>query len=124
MVANRVKGEVPIEVEGQTYVMVFDFNAICSVEEVFDLPISEIGQKMADGMRARDLRTLIAAGLQGHHAGLTDVQAGDIISQIGAQTAADKLAEAMQAAFPQAGGAKGTGDPQRPAPSGSTSPAS
>lgn len=112
MTGNAVKGEVPFEAEGQTYTLVFDFNAICTVEEVFDLPISEVGEKMAKGMRAGDLRKMIAAGLQGRHPGITDLEAGHLIGVIGAQVAADKLAEAMQAAFPQAGGAKGTDRPR------------
>lgn len=102
MVANAVKGEVPFEVEGQTYVLTFDFNAICAVEEVFDLPISQIGEKLSAGMRAGDLRTLIAAGLQQHHQGITEIDAGVLIGKFGAQQAANKLAEAMQAAFPEA----------------------
>jgi hypothetical protein len=113
MVANPVKGEVPFEASGQTYTLLYDFNAICAVEEVFDLPITEIGKKMADGMRAGDLRKLIAAGLQQHHPGVSDLQAGEIIGAIGAQVAAEKLAEAMQAAFPQAwGDASGKARPQ------------
>jgi hypothetical protein len=112
MSGNPVKGEVQFEADGQTYVLVFDFNAICAVEDVFDLPIAQIGEKMAEGMRAGDLRKLITAGLQQHHPGITDLQAGHIIGLIGAQVAADKLAEAMVAAFPDAGGAKGTSRPR------------
>lgn len=112
MAGNPVKGEVSFEAEGQTFVLVFDFNAICAVEDVFDLPIAQIGEKMADGMRAGDLRKLITAGLQANHPGITDLSAGHIIGQIGAQAAANKLAEAMVAAFPDAGGAKSTARPQ------------
>ena len=113
MAANTIKGEVPFEVDGQTYTLTFDFNAICTVEEVFDLPISKIGEKMARGMRAGDLRTLIAAGLQQHHEGITELQAGLLIGSLGAQAAADKLAEAMQAAFPAQEVAKGGPGPRR-----------
>lgn len=111
--ANAVKGEVAFEVDGLTYTLTFDFNAICTVEEVFDLPISKIGEKMSRGMRAGDLRTLIAAGLQAHHEGMSELQAGVLIGSVGAQVAADKLAEAMQAAFPAQEVAKGKTDPRR-----------
>jgi hypothetical protein len=113
MTGNAVRGEVPFVVEGQSYTLVFDFNAICTVEEVFDLPIAQIGEKMAAGMRAGDLRKLIAAGLQDRHPGITDLQAGYLIGKLGAQVAAEKLAEAMQAAFPDAGGAKGSAVPRK-----------
>lgn len=96
---NLARGEVPLDVEGASYVLTFDFNAICAIEEVFDLPISRIGEKLADGMRAGDLRTLFAAGLTKHQPGMSETQAGDIIGIIGAHGAAEAVARGLQASF-------------------------
>lgn len=99
--ANPMKGEIAFDVQGAPYVLTFDFNAICAIEEVFDLPISQIGEKLMDGMRASDLRTLFAAGLQKHQAGTTETQAGEIISVIGAMEAGQHVALGLQASFPE-----------------------
>lgn len=110
--ANPVRGEVAFEVEGERYVLVFDFNCICSVEDIFDMSISEVGKKMSRGMRATDLRTLVTAGLKQHHPTLTETEVGGLIGKLGADVAGEKLALAMQAAFPDAEAAEGTATPR------------
>lgn len=109
--ANAIKGEVSFLAGNKRYTLVFDFNAICNVEDTFDAPISEVGEKLTGGMRAKDLRALITAGLQAHHPGIEELDVGDLIGKIGPQVAAEKLGEAMQAAFPKAEVAEGTENP-------------
>lgn len=110
---NPARGDVPLDVNGTPYVLTFDFNAICAIEEVFDLPISQIGEKLADGMRAGDLRTLFAAGLSKHQPGTTESQAGDIIGIIGAFEAAEAVGSALAASFPEPEVASGASNPRK-----------
>ena len=113
MAGVLAKGEVGFVVADVGYILTFDFNAICAVETTFDLPISEIGKKMAEGVRAGDLRTMFGVGLQRHHPGLSDLAVGDLIGALGAQVAAEKMAEALQAAFPAPEAATGSAHPPK-----------
>lgn len=103
-----------MEVGDQVYTLVFDFNAICEIEERFDAPIVEVAAKLDDQIRAKDLRALIAVTLQDRHPGISEKEVGRLIGEYGAEAAGQKLIEAMQSAFPQAEAAEGDKDPRKP----------
>ncbi|MCM2506064.1 hypothetical protein NDN16_20630 [Aureimonas altamirensis] len=95
--ANRHKGEVSFTAGGENYTLVLDFNAICEIEDAFGVSASELGQVI--GAKTGNFRTLFRIGLSRHH-GLNDIEAGDIINEIGADKASSIVAEAFKASFP------------------------
>ncbi|HEU0045079.1 hypothetical protein [Sphingomonas sp.] len=118
--ANPIKGEVKLG----NHTLLFDFNALCAVEEAFGgRSLADVLGGMGDGnVSLRTFRTLVWAGLQAHHEGTSEQVAGNIIDDIGGpQAAADALTVAFGAAMPEASGearppqaGKATGSPSSP----------
>lgn len=86
--ANRERGEVSLEVEGQPYVLVLDTNAMCELEDLLSTPerpvsFVEVIQKVVNGNSMRHLRALVWAALRRHHPTMTVKEAGDLISRAG-----------------------------------------
>lgn len=90
------KGVVSFGADGQTYGLVFDFNAMCLIEDEFDMSVDEIGAKKT--WRAKEVRSLFRIGLSRQHPDIDDEQAGEIISEIGAGRAGELIGEAFKAA--------------------------
>ena len=109
--ANKLKGEVPFEACGEPFVLVMDFNAICSIDTELGIGIEEIGNRLAGS--APTIRSVFRIGLAAKHGELTDLEAGRLIGDIGPSRAAELLAEALTAAFPEA--AKAPENPPKPA---------
>jgi hypothetical protein len=53
--------------------LVFDFSAIAALEDLYDVPLKEIGEKFkqTDNLRIRDVQRMLYAGLRTHHAEIT-----------------------------------------------------
>src|SRR5687767_6768190 len=98
--ANRVKGEVPFEVDGQPYTLSFGINSLCALEDRLGKTVAEIGALFGGSMGLRDLRAVFWAGLQDRHAGLTELDAGRVMTDLGAKRAGELIGEAFLAAFP------------------------
>lgn len=113
--ANRVKGEVGFEVDGEDYVLLLDFNALCDLED--DLPGLMDGT--AEIRSPKAIRRVFHAGLQAHHEGLTEREAGVLIQGLGLERAGQLVKESFAASFPEQGG-KGPARP-RSGPKGSPS---
>lgn len=49
--------------------LIFDFTAIAVLEDLYDLPLKEIGEKFKDtsALRIRDVQRMLYAGLRTHH---------------------------------------------------------
>jgi hypothetical protein len=98
---NAVKGEVKLG----DHTLLFDFNALCAVEEAFGgRSLGDVLGGMGEGnVSLSTFRTLVWAGLQAHHPGTSEQVAGNIIHDAGGpQAAADALTIAFQAAMPEA----------------------
>ena len=95
---NNAKGVVSFEAGDDLWNLVFDFNAMCEIEDEFDMPVAEIGAKTA--WRAKEIRSLFRIGLSRHHADVSDQEAGNIITKVGAKRAGELIGEAFQAANP------------------------
>jgi hypothetical protein len=87
--ANRFLGEAEARVDGKTYTLRLDFNAMCAFEEATGedamqmLESMERGKKMAGGPgrgSATILRKLVWCMLQRHHPETAEEVAGDILS--------------------------------------------
>lgn len=122
--ANAARGEAKLG----DHTLVFDFNALCALEEAMGQPVATVFASMQPGpdgeaptVPLRTFRALVWAGLQAHHPGTSEQQAGNLIqANGGAQAAADAITAAFAAAMPEA---KDGGDPQAAA-GGTGSPSS
>lgn len=105
--ANPIKGEIAFEVEGQDYVLLLDFNALCDLED--DFPGLMDGTAELKSPKA--IRRVFHAGLAAHHPDVTLQEAGSLIHAIGLDGAGDLVRRSFEAAFPTA---KGGDDAARP----------
>jgi hypothetical protein len=103
--ANRQKGEVNLVVDGRTYTLVLDIDAMCALEEHFSTPShdatwDEIAVKVNKGS-VRVVRALIWAMLQRHHPELSVVDAGHLMNDAGGILGLAKVLKvAMESATP------------------------
>lgn len=114
---NPLKGEVSLEADGTAYIIVFDINALCALEDKSGKSAMKLFEALSDNPDLRTLRLLVWAGLQSHIKGLTLDGAGEIMQAVGMAGLAEKLGEAARKAFPAANieGAGGSApDPQSP----------
>jgi hypothetical protein len=102
---NPLRGEVALDVEGTTYVLCLDINAIIEVENLLDIGIADVANLFNDPARIRagNVRAMLWAALQRHHPDVTLAWAGKIVGRIGMGLAIEKLGEALSVAFPQEG---------------------
>jgi hypothetical protein len=115
--ANKVKGEVAFEVEGEGYVLLLDFNALCELED--ELPGLLDGTAEIKSPKA--IRAVFHAGLQARHPGVSLRRAGEIIHAVGLDTVADLVRQAFDASFPAKGGEGQARPPKAPASAGAGS---
>jgi len=85
--ANRERGEVSVEIEGKTYTMTLDLEALCHLEDHFSTPAREYAfpelLERAGKGSARHIRGIVWASLQRHHKGITLEQTSEIIQASG-----------------------------------------
>jgi hypothetical protein len=114
MTANPIKGEVAFEADGQAYILVMDFNALCILEDSLDLGVQEIVARLETQVRGGFLRSLVWAGLQEHQPGITEKAAGQIVGAYGFDKTVALVIEGFAKAFPKREAATGALDPQPP----------
>lgn len=101
--ANAVKGEASIDVEGRAYVLAFDINAMCEVEYILDRSTDRILRELATAPALNVVRALLWGGLRRHHPDVDLKGAGALIEDMGgAGPALDGIGKALVAAFPDA----------------------
>ena len=116
MGVNRAKGEAGFDVEGKTYVLAFNVNALCEVEYILDMPTDQILKALVVSPPLHVVRALLWGGLRQHHPDIDLIGAGDLIERAGGAGAAlDKIGAALISAFPEA---DETENPQKGAPAG------
>jgi hypothetical protein len=113
--ANPIKGEVGFSVAEGVFTLAYDFNALCTMESDLGVSIEDVGTKM-DSISA--VRTMFRIGLEAHHGQLSDIEAGNLIYQLGLEEAGTLITRAFQGAFPDAS-AGGKAKPVKPKPRGS-----
>jgi hypothetical protein len=81
---SKQRGDVPITIDGVTYVLKMDINSMASLEELFDdeLTFEEIF-KRAQANKLRYVRAIWWAALQHHHPEITIQQAGELLGKAG-----------------------------------------
>lgn len=98
--ANRVRGDVGLLLGGQAFTLCFDINALCALEDGLGVDVSELGDLMGGSVKLKTIRTLLWAGLQHHHAGITETEVGQVMQIADLAEVAQKVSEAFAAAFP------------------------
>ena len=79
---NRFKGEVSITIDGETWTLVCDFNAMAEFEGATGKDaMAAFGQAEEGSVSIADLRHMVHAFLKAHHPGATLQDAGDIMSE-------------------------------------------
>lgn len=86
--ANREKGEVAVSVDGVDYTLVLDFNAICEIENLYDMAITQFVELIDTGMKSghvslKDLRAILWAAMKKADPGATLVSAGQLAGGLG-----------------------------------------
>ncbi|MEN2749232.1 hypothetical protein [Sphingomonas sp. T9W2] len=109
--ANAIKGEVPFTAAGGSFMLLYDFNALCTIEQDLEIDVADIGSKLSS---ASMLRSVFRIGLEAHHGAMSDIEAGRLIHDLGVEQAGEIIGKAFKAAFPDA--AKGDGEGNVPAP--------
>jgi hypothetical protein len=104
------------EAEPRRYVFAFSTNALCVLEEEFELEnISELQAVLANAPSLRKIRTMFRIGLTDCQPEMTDREAGQIIDAIGGlEPSLELIMRAIETAFPEAAKA-GAADPRMPA---------
>jgi hypothetical protein len=108
-------GRISFEAEGESLYLLFDINAICALEDIFDKGVEEIAKEMAGQMEMRKVRTLFFAGLKDCKPCCTQVDAGRVMSALGVEAAAALVGRAFALGFPQPEAGAAKGNPPQPA---------
>lgn len=80
--ANRFRGEVSISVEGRSFTLRMDFNAMAEFEDATGRAALDVFQEAEKGTaRMSTIRAIVFAALTRHHPDATVQDAGDILSE-------------------------------------------
>lgn len=111
--ANGARGHLGFEVGGVTYIFAFSTNALCAVEDHFEIAsIDELDKVLGKKPSLRQIRTLFRLGLTDLDPDMTDVEAGKIMDAVGGlEPSAQLVMKALSNAFPEAA-ASATADPR------------
>ena len=116
--ANPIKGEVPFAIpDGPhkgAYVLLLDFNALCSLEDV----VPGLMDGSANLGKPSAIRAVFHAALSDRHSDVTLADAGRIIHTIGLEKAAELIGQASDASFGKSEEKDGARPPASPAKDG------
>lgn len=94
--SNRFLGEATTTVDGKTYTLRCDFNAMCAFEDETGKDALETFEKFETGkVGVMDMRTIMWSFMQHHHPEVTMQEAGHVLS-----CDTDVLMKVIQAASP------------------------
>lgn len=113
---NPHRGQLGIEVGDQALTFAFTTNALCEVEEAFGLDdITQIERVLGDKPSLRTIRTLFRIGLTDCQPGMTDREAGKIMTAVGGlEPSLELILKAINVAFPDAEAKPGNGTANPP----------
>lgn len=98
---SKIDGTYPIG----DHKLTFNVNALCDLEDAFGVDdVNQVVEKinqLQDKPSLRTIRTIFHVGLKQNHPEMTEQKAGEVISEIGIDKAAEALGKAIERAFPQ-----------------------
>jgi len=115
--ANPIRGEVPIDIDGKRYTFVLGTYGLAALERRMRQPWVKIFKRASDGdWGIDDLLAVFHAGLLKHHRDLTEEQVAELIDAAGLGNVTRAITEAVELMQPEAsaGGAAGE-NPQKAA---------
>lgn len=121
--ANPFKGEVAIEVDGQSHKLSYSVNAIIELEEALGKPLEEIVAMMNGAPRLRDMRVMFWAALIDHQPGVTLEDAKRILSRMSPNEMGEAIGRALTHSLPASEDGGASDRPPMPDQAG-TGPAS
>lgn len=111
--ANATKGEIAFTAAGGSFTLLYDFNALCTIEQDLEIDVADVGSKLSS---ASMLRSVFRIGLEAHHGAMSDIEAGRLIHDLGVEKAGEVIGKAFKAAFPDEilEGGEGNVPPKKP----------
>lgn len=101
--ANHQHGEVDFEAGGETYTFRLGVNELINIQDALGLADDDARFLVAlDNLRGfKQLRIVLYQGLRGRHPEITELEAGDVFTQIGFAKAAALIGQALRWALPE-----------------------
>lgn len=96
---NPIRGESPFIVDGRSYTLVLDINALCLAESALGIDIDEIIPRYERGLSLNLVRGLVWAALNRSHPEITLEATGDLIGKAGLPESREALNGALKNAF-------------------------
>ena len=119
--ANALRGEVDLPVNGKTYTLRFRNNAQAEVTNLLGMGLNSVLAAMAPGdLRPDVLRAVVWASLREFHPDLSLFDVSDLIDDAGQNAVLAAMGEAFTLAFPDAPAGSKT-NPPRPSGTGKAS---
>jgi hypothetical protein len=113
--ANPVKGEVPLEVDGRRYTFVLGTYALAALERRMKMPWPRIFKRASDGEWGIDeVLAIVHCGLLRHHKQMTEEQVADLIDTVGLDRINNVLGEAIKLMQPEGNSASSEPIPENP----------
>lgn len=117
---NSARGVVSREIAGETIKFRIATNEWCELEDEFGKTTDEILKDFFAGIQAgtltmKGLRKFFRAALSASRPGITEEEAGEVMSDLGLAEAGTLLGEVIIASMPQAEAKPAPGKPARPA---------
>lgn len=106
--ANAKRGMCDLSVGGRTLRLLFDFNAICELEDALHEPFSDCAVRWQQNkFTMKEVRAMVWAGLREHHPEYSIKDCGALIQEIGIEKLSGQLVEAFTQSFPGRESAEG-----------------
>ena len=98
---NRRRGEVALELGGQSYLLCLTLGALAELEDAFAVQdLQSLGERFASGrLSARDLINILAVALRGGGHVVTDAEVASLPIEGGLEPLARALADVLVATF-------------------------
>ena len=99
--ANKHKGEVEFDSDGESYILRYSTNALCELEAVLKKPFNKVLSEFSeDNLSVVNTRAMFYAGLTEFHSEMSISDTGDLLDRIGIDQGLIYLNEAIALAFP------------------------
>lgn len=114
--ANPIKGEVPLEINGRAYTFVLGTYGLAALERRVGMPWIRIFERGGKGeWGIADVLAVVHAGLLKHHRTLTEEQVADLIDAAGLPAITKTINDAFEVAI-SVGAYSGGSEPANPTP--------
>ena len=113
---NKLRGQVPVEIDGTAYTLLYNVDAIVTLEQETGKSIAALAGTLdsPDKVEFATVRALLWAGLRAVHPACTKEFIGKLMP-MDVLGALPKILEAIEAAFPQSTGGQGAANPRKAA---------